>query len=154
MSKQHVHDGNFGNYREKALEERILEPRTEDDFLEKSCGGNFNEDAILSTELLFTDEHCCSVNVENERENVFCWNGLWCFLLGCAQVVGGVALCALAPALAAIGMTVVMEGISDCYEGIKGMLTGVFSWKEWAVSKATSLLLALLALGINKYFKW
>ena len=85
---------------------------------------------------------------------MFCWNGLWCFLLGCAQVVGGVALCALVPALAAIGMTLVMEGISDCYEGIKGMLTGVFGWKEWAVSKATSLLLALLALGINKYFKW
>ena len=54
MSKQHVHDGNFGNYREKTTEERILEPRTGYDLLEKSCGGNFDEDAIISIELLFS----------------------------------------------------------------------------------------------------
>ena len=115
-----------------------------------------DKDPILTSELslMIADGHFQLFDVEKEPEKGFCWSGLWCFLIGVAQVVGGVALCTFAPAFGNIGMNLIMEGISDCYEGIKGMATGVFSWVQWAISKAISLAVSVLAFGINKSFKW
>ena len=53
-------------------------------------------------------------------------SGCILFLLCISQVVGGVALCALAPLQAGIGINLVMEGISDCYKATKGMHGGLF----------------------------
>ena len=115
-----------------------------------------DKDPILTSELslFIADGHFQLFDVEKEPIKGFCWSGLWCFLLGVGQVIGGIAVCTFAPAFSSFGMNLIMEGISDCYEGIKGMATGVFSWVQWAIAKAISIAVSVLAFGINKTFKW
>lgn len=86
-----------------------------------------------------------------EEKPRFCWEGLVVFLLGVAQIVGGVLLTVFTVGAAAqIGMGLVGEGISDCIDGIEGMATGYFSWTEWAITKATSIALSLVTGGISR----
>lgn len=66
-----------------------------------------------------------------EKKPKFCWSGLVVFLLGVAQLVGGVLLTVFTVgAAASIGMGLIAEGISDCISGIEGMVTGEFSWTD------------------------
>ncbi len=46
------------------------------------------------------------------------------------------------------GMFLLGEGISDCIDGIEGMITGQFSWAEWAIIKAAGIALSLLTGGL------
>ncbi len=50
------------------------------------------------------------------------------------------------------GMFLIGEGISDCIDGIEGMVTGEFSWVEWAITKAAGIALSLLTGGVLKFF--
>ncbi len=75
----------------------------------------------------------------------FCWEGLIVFLLGIAQILAGALLVAFtAGAASQFGMFLIGEGISDCIDGIEGMITGQFSWAEWAITKAAGIALSLL----------
>ncbi len=81
----------------------------------------------------------------------FCWEGLVIFLLGLAQIVAGALLVAFtAGAASQFGLALIGEGISDCIDGIEGMITGEFSWAEWAITKATGIALSLATGGISR----
>ncbi len=47
-------------------------------------------------------------------------------------------------------MGLIGEGISDCIDGIEGMITEEFSWAEWGISKATSIALSLVTGGVSR----
>ena len=67
------------------------------------------------------------------------------------QIIGGALLTAFTfGALAQVGMGLIVEGISDCISGIESMVTGEFSWKSWAIEKAISIGISLIAFGVGK----
>ncbi len=86
-----------------------------------------------------------------EKKPRFYWEGLVVFLLGVAQIVAGVLLTVFTVGAAAqFGMALIGEGISDCIDGIEGMITGEFSWAEWAITKATGIAISLLTGGVSR----
>ena len=86
-----------------------------------------------------------------EEEPYFPWGALAVFCLGILQIVGGALLTAFTfGAFAQVGMGLIIEGISDCIDGIYGMVTGEFSWKSWAVQKAISIGVSLIGFGVGK----
>ncbi|XP_014887490.1 uncharacterized protein LOC106947176 [Poecilia latipinna] len=86
-----------------------------------------------------------------EEKPRFCWEGLVVFLLGVLQIVAGALLTVFTVGtLAQIGMGLITEGISDCIEGITAMVTGEFSWKEWAIGKAISIGVSIISFGVGK----
>ena len=139
----------------------VLENRNEDTELkveDKDVRDLFDagQDPILSAEIsqFASDGHyqCFDVKEEPKKNH---WGGFWCFLLGVGQVIGGLALCAFSAGLASsIGLNLIFEGISDCVEGFKGMITGTFSWVQWAIGKAISLAVSVLSFGVGKACKW
>ena len=139
----------------------VLENRNEDTELkveDKDVRDLFDagQDPILSAEIsqFASDGHyqCFDVKEEPKKNH---WGGFWCFLLGVGQVLGGLALCAFSAGLASsIGLNLIFEGISDCVEGFKGMITGTFSWVQWAIGKAISLAVSVLSFGVGKACKW
>ncbi|XP_058844931.1 uncharacterized protein LOC131697750 [Acipenser ruthenus] len=47
-------------------------------------------------------------------------------------------------------MALISEGIADCIDGATAMITGEFSWESWATSKAISISVSLIGIGIGK----
>ncbi len=73
------------------------------------------------------------------------------FLLGIAQILAGALLVAFtAGAASQFGMLLIGERVSDCIDGIEGMITGQFSWAEWAITKAAGIALSLLTGGVSR----
>ncbi|XP_038151917.1 uncharacterized protein LOC119790461 [Cyprinodon tularosa] len=86
-----------------------------------------------------------------EEKPRFPWEGLLVFLLGVMQIIAGTLLTVFTVGtLAQIGMGLIAEGISDCIEGITAMVTGEFSWKEWAIGKAISIGVSIISFGVGK----
>lgn len=86
-----------------------------------------------------------------EEEPRFCWEGLAVFMFGVLQVVGGALLITFTyGTFAHIGMELISEGISDCITGIEAMVRGEFSWKSWAIQKAVSIAVSIVAFGVGK----
>ena len=86
-----------------------------------------------------------------EKKPRFSWEGLIVFLLGVAQLVAGVLLTVFTVGAAAqFGLALIGEGISDCISGIEGMVTGEFSWAEWAITKATGIAISLVTGGVSR----
>ena len=113
-------------------------------------------DPILSKELsLFANDghfQCFDLKEEPKKNR---WTGCWVFLLGLGQVVGGVLLCTFsAGAASSFGLNLIMEGISDCIDGVKGMVTGTLTWVQYAIGKAISIGTSLLCWGVGKAMKW
>ena len=110
---------------------------------------------FISDQVVFaTEGHYLSFDVKEEPKKNR-WNGFLCFLLGVGQIMAGVAVCAYSAGFASpVGLNLIMEGVSDCIEGAKGMITGTFSWVQWAIGKAISLATSLLCFGIGKACKW
>lgn len=52
-----------------------------------------------------------------------------------------------------IGVSLISEGISDSIQGVRGMISGSFSWAQWAISIAISLAISL-CFGVVKYAKY
>lgn len=52
--------------------------------------------------------------------------------------------------LSSIGMSLVSEGVSDCIDGVRAILTGEFSWKSRTISKVISIGVSLIGSGIGK----
>ncbi|XP_029428108.1 uncharacterized protein LOC115073646 [Rhinatrema bivittatum] len=87
---------------------------------------------------------------EVEKKPKFCIDALICAILGALQILAGILVCALSFGTATqFGMGLISEGISDMISGIVGMVTGSFSWMEWACSKAISLAISLVTAGIG-----
>ena len=67
-------------------------------------------------------------------------DALVCTVLGVVQIAIGLALvywsCGF---LTTLGLNLINEGIGDCIAGARGMLSGQFSWNEWAKGKAISV---------------
>ena len=51
-------------------------------------------------------------------------------------------------------MDLILEGIGDIIEGVRGMVTGVFSWLQWAIAKAISIAISVCSFGFGKFCKW
>jgi hypothetical protein len=81
----------------------------------------------------------------------FCWSAAVVCTLGVAQLITGVVLCVCTVGTtASIGVTLIVEGISDCMDGIIGMWRGEFSWTSWGLSKAAGLTLSIFSGGISR----
>ena len=84
----------------------------------------------------------------------FCWEGLAVFALGLLQIAAGVLLTVLTSgALSSFGMGLISEGVSDCIDGIAGMVTGEWDWKGWGISKACSIGVSIACGGVGKFVK-
>ena len=115
-----------------------------------------DRDPILTEELsmFIGDGHFQIFDVEKEPVKGFCWSGLVVTLLGLAQIVGGVLLCTFSAGVASsFGLDLIIEGVSDVIAGVEAMVTGVFSWAQWALSKIISMSVSLLCFGFSQ-FKW
>ena len=87
-----------------------------------------------------------------EKKPRFCWEGLAVFVLGLLQITAGVCLLVLTTgALSQVGMGLISEGVSDCIDGVIGMVTGEWDWKEWGISKACSIGLSIACGGVGKF---
>ena len=110
-----------------------------------------NADDITNKELTLLWSLGLEVVYSIEKKPKFCWSGLTCFIMGIAQLAAGVLLTVFTVGTAAtIGMTLISEGISDCISGIEGMVTGEFSWAEYAISKSISIAISLASGGIAR----
>ena len=90
-----------------------------------------------------------------KKKPKFCWSALWVTLIGIGQVIGGGLLCVFsAGLLSSVGMNLIIEGIQDSIEGIKGMVTGSFSMAAWLIGKAISLLISVASFGLTKGISW
>ena len=145
----------FGFIRAKILEAIDKIKHVKDEDVEAKPVGIFSlipdADYITNKELSLMWTLGLEVAYSIEKEPKFCWSGLICFGLGIAQLTAGVLLTVFTVGAAAnIGMFLITEGISDCISGIEGMVTGEFSWKEYAISKAMGLAISLVSGGIGR----
>ena len=79
----------------------------------------------------------------------FSFAALIVFLIGIVQIVAGAVLVATGVA-ASFGMGLIAEGVSDVIEGIKGMITGDFDLKQWAIGKSVSMAISIVSGGVGK----
>ena len=87
-----------------------------------------------------------------EKKPRFSWEALGVFILGCAQIVAGVCLAVFTVGtMSSVGMGLISEGVSDCIDGVVGMVTGEFDLKEWGISKACSIALSVACGGASKF---
>ena len=102
----------------------------------------------------FINEGCVSA-FDIKKKPKFSWNALWVTLIGIGQIIGGGFLCVFsAGTLSSIGMNFITEGIQDCIEGIKGMVTGTFDMAAWLIGKAISLVISVVSFGLTKGISW
>ena len=82
----------------------------------------------------------------------FCWEALAIFALGVLQIAAGVCISIFTTgALSSFGMGLISEGISDCIDGVVGMVTGEFDLKAWGISKACSIGVAIACGAVTKF---
>eukprot|EP01098_Paradermamoeba_levis_P005079 TRINITY_DN2158_c0_g1_i1.p1 TRINITY_DN2158_c0_g1~~TRINITY_DN2158_c0_g1_i1.p1 ORF type:complete len:224 (-),score=50.17 TRINITY_DN2158_c0_g1_i1:4-675(-) len=80
------------------------------------------------------------------------WEAFAVAMIGLIQVVAGAALLFLsAGAALQIGNALISEGIADMIYATQAGLTGTFSWKEWGIQKAISMVLSIVTAGIGAY---
>ena len=84
----------------------------------------------------------------------FSWSALAAFFIGLLEVAAGAILIAVTAGTATnVGMGLISEGISDVFDGAKGMIEGTFDWASWGISKAISFGTSLLVGGVGKFLK-
>ena len=129
-----------------------------DDDIEVKPVGTFSlipePDRVTNKELALMWNLGLEVVYSVQKKPTFCYGGLICFCLGAAQILAGslLTVCTVGTA-ASIGMALISEGISDCITGAVAMATGEFSWKEYAIDKATSLAISLVSGGVASLAK-
>lgn len=80
------------------------------------------------------------------EENDSLWGLLGVTFLGVMQIVAGVAITLVQPA---IGAALISEGVGDIMFAIRGALEGRFSWDAYQATKTTSMAITIITLGIN-----
>ena len=89
-----------------------------------------------------------------EKKPTFSWAALGVFILGVAQIVAGACLVVLSTGtMSSFGMGLISEGVSDCIDGVVGMVTNEFDLKDWAISKACSIALSVACGGVGKFIQ-
>ncbi|XP_063049275.1 uncharacterized protein LOC134443419 [Engraulis encrasicolus] len=83
-----------------------------------------------------------------EEKSTSFWEALGVFVLGLAQVLIGVGLCFIG--WKKVGGFLIDSGLSDMYSGVKGMVTGEFSWKDWAIDKVFGIGMSFTSFLIGK----
>ncbi|XP_064201509.1 uncharacterized protein LOC135260227 isoform X1 [Anguilla rostrata] len=108
------------------------------------------KDFVTTNELMAMYEYGLGIVFEIKQKPRFNVDALICFLLGAAQVLAGVLVCAASFGSASqFGLGLISEGVSDMISGVVGMKTGVFSWASWAISKSISIGISLLTAGFG-----
>ncbi|XP_030048636.1 uncharacterized protein LOC115462781 [Microcaecilia unicolor] len=108
------------------------------------------QDYITTEELNSLYDMGLSFVFEVEKKPRFCIDALICAILGALQILAGILVCALSFGTATqFGMGLISEGVSDMISGIVGMVTGSFSWAEWAISKAISISMSVMTAGFS-----
>ncbi|XP_042263836.1 uncharacterized protein LOC121895074 [Thunnus maccoyii] len=108
------------------------------------------KDFIITNELMALYELGLAVVFEVKKKPKFCFDALICFFIGAMQVLAGVLVCAFSFGTASqFGLGLIGEGVSDMINGIVGMVTGTFSWAEWAINKSISIGISLLTAGFG-----
>ncbi|MFN3234707.1 MAG: interleukin-like EMT inducer domain-containing protein [Gammaproteobacteria bacterium] len=87
--------------------------------------------------------------VEDLNTEGFDWNVFVCAMIGVAQILAGVALCAVNPAFAQWGKALIREGIGDIIFAMQAQINGNFSWEAYANHKVQSLILTVLTAGLG-----
>ena len=85
------------------------------------------------------------LSVDQEDKGWWDWNAFACAMIGLAQVVAGVALVILT---AGTGFGLI-GGINDMAYATMAGLAGTFSWKDYAIQKAVSVMLTVATGGLG-----
>ena len=156
LSKQIASKFQVYNFFEKNIKEALdkLEELKDDDVetVEATIFSLVSDpDALVHVEMFSLWQHGL-INVYSiKKKPRFCWEGLVVFLIGALQVVAGIILTVFsAGTLSNIGIGLIVEGVSDIMDGVIAMVTGDFSWEEWAISKAISIATSLIGFGVGK----
>lgn len=127
--------------------------KSKDDAITEDCSVytlSEEKNFIVENELRSLYDYGLGVVFEVKKKPKFCIDALICFILGLAQVLAGVLVCALTFGTASqFGMGLISEGVSDMISGIEGMIKGSFDWVSWAISKSISIGLSLLTAGFS-----
>ena len=110
---------------------------------------------LLQNEMncFINDGHKMIFDVEEKWK--FSWDAFWVNLIGIGQIIGGGLLCIFsAGAFSNMGMNLIFDGISDCLDGIQGIISGSFSWANWILQKVISIIISVVSFGITKGVKW
>lgn len=111
-------------------------------------------DLVTNEELYGLSFLGLEVTFSVKKRPTFCWQGAVVFALGVAQIAVGVCLSVLSVGtLSSIGMGLIAEGVSDCIDGVIGMVTGEWDWKEWGISKSCSIGLSIACGGVGKFIQ-
>ena len=86
------------------------------------------------------------LSVDQEGKGWWDWNAFACAMIGLAQVVAGVALVTLTAGITGFGL---IEGINDMAYATMAGLAGTFSWKDYAIQKAVSVMLTVATGGLG-----
>ncbi|XP_076119120.1 uncharacterized protein LOC143100067 isoform X1 [Alosa pseudoharengus] len=107
-------------------------------------------DFITENELEKMHQYGLKIVFTIKKKPQFSYQALICVFIGVLQVVAGALVLAFTSGAATnFGLGLISEGVSDMISGIIGMVTGNFSWSEWAVSKSISIGISLVCGGIN-----
>lgn len=84
-----------------------------------------------------------------EKINRWDWRAFAVAMLGLAQIIAGIALEVFTYGAATpIATMLISEGISDMLFAVQSGLTGTFTWRNYAIHKATSLAISVCTFGI------
>lgn len=141
------------NYMENALD-MLREVKDKGDYIiaeESSMTCLLEEkDFITRNELVKMNQYGLKFVFNIRKKPQFCYDALICVFIGVLQVVTGALILAFTGGAATnFGLGLISEGVSDMISGVIGMISGEFSWAEWAVSKSISVGISLLCGGIN-----
>ena len=111
-------------------------------------------DIVTEEELLGLSQLGLEFVFEVKKKPRFCWEGLVVFALGIAEITVGVCLIILTEGIgSSIGAGLIAEGVSDCIDGTIGMVTGEWSWSQWATMKACSIAVSIATGGAGKFIE-
>ncbi|CAM9320073.1 unnamed protein product [Lampetra planeri] len=141
------------DYMKNALDKIEALQKSKDDAITE-CSSVYcllaEKDFITANELRMMYQYGLGIVFEVKKKPRFSIDALICFLIGVLQVVAGVVVCVIScGAASTIGMGLINEGVSDIISGSIGMITGSFSWAEWAISKSIRIGVSLLCAGFT-----
>ena len=113
-----------------------------------------NPDQVTEDELLNLSHLGLELVFDVKKKPRFSWGAFAVFVLGLVEIVAGVVVTAVTfGAGTEIGMGLIAEGVSDCIDGTIGMITGEFSWSQWATMKAVSIAVSIATFGVGKFIE-
>ncbi len=81
-----------------------------------------------------------------------CWSAVVALGIGVLEVAGGVLLMATNFG-ANFGSILIIEGVSDCFAAVKGIISASWDWAAWGISKPISIATSIVCLGVTALCK-